>query len=185
MIKAPFLATILLSAIAVGQSALVEWHEQVVPGACTLRFAVPQGWDVEARSRMAGAVDLKLQPGSGPRARVLVTGTVQKGPSELKSTSDIKRAVKTMGDALLPGSVEKHLDLVKVEGRSGSGFLYSLTDKRADLPEGEFRRMTQGIMPIGPLRVAVTVLSDEPDSAAQKMTLELLRTADCEPSPAK
>ena len=185
MIKVSFLATFLMSAIAAGQSALVEWHEQVVPGAGTLRFAVPQGWDVQAHSAMQGAVDLNLGPASGPRAKVLVTGTVQKGASELKSTSDIKRAVKAMGEALLSGSVEKRLELTRLDGRSGAGFFYSLTDKRTELPEGEFRHMTQGIVAIGPLRLAFTVLSDQPDSAAQKVTLDLLRTADCEPSPAK
>jgi hypothetical protein len=179
------LAAALLGWTAAARAALVEWHEQVVPGACTLRFAVAQGWDVQAHSPMQGAVNLDLQPLSGPHAKVRITGTVQKGASELMSTSEIKRAVKTMGEALLAGSVEKRLELTRVDGRSGSGFFYSLADKRAELPEGEFRHMTQGIMAVGSMRLAVTVLSDQPESAAQKMALDLLRTADCEPPPAR
>ena len=179
------LAAGMLGSTAAAQTPLVEWHEQVVPGACTLRFAVPGGWEVQARSQMHGAVELNLAPGAGSRAKVLITGTVQKGSSELKGTSDIKRAVRAMGEALLEGSVEKRLELEKLEGRSGAGFFYSLTDKRPELPEGDFRRMTQGIMPVGPLRLAVTVLSDQSGSAAQKVAFDLLRTADCEPAPAK
>jgi hypothetical protein len=185
MITASFLATVLLGAIAAGQSPLVEWHEQVIPGTCMLRFAVPGGWDVQARSPSVGVVSLTLQPEAGLRAKVLISGTAEKGSSELKSTSDIKRAVKMMGEALLSGTVEKRLELVRVDGRSGAGFFYSLTDKRTELPEGEFRHMTQGIMAVGSMRLAVTVLADQPGSPARQMTLDLLRTADCEPLPAK
>ena len=185
MITASFLATVLLGAIAAGQSPLAEWHEQVIPATCVLRFAVPGGWDVQARSPSAGGVSLTLQPAAGAKARVLISGTAEKGTSELKSTSDIKRAVKTMGEALLSGTVEKRLKLVRVDGRIGAGFFYSLTDKRTELPEGEFRHMTQGIMAVGPMRLAVTVLADQLDSPAWKMALDLLRTADCEPLPAR
>ena len=66
-----------------------------------------------------------------------------------------------------------------MDGTDGSGFLYTLTDRRTDLPAGEFRVATQGIMAIGRLRLGVTVLANERDSAAAGMTFDLLRTAEC------
>ncbi len=167
------------------QTSLVEWHEQLVPGTCTFRFPVATGWVVEPRTPAAGAVGLVFRPQSGSAALVLINGTDLKSSPQLVRTPDIKRAVRAMGEARLGESVERKLKLERVEGRAGSGFFYSLTDKRADLPEGEFRHLTQGIIAVGPLRLAVTVNADRADSDAWRTTLELLRTADCAPFDAK
>ena len=177
------IASALTAALACGTAAaqgLVEWHEQVISGVCTLRFAVPEGWNVETHTQAPGAVQIKIVPEAGPPAEVLMTGMAPKGGSGLRSTSEIKRAAKAMGEALLPGSVERKIELEHVAGADGSGFFYTLTDKASELPEGEFRVTTQGIMAIGELRLAVTVLAQEKGSAASTMAFSLLRTAECQ-----
>jgi hypothetical protein len=178
------LATVVLSlclsaGAAHGEAPLVEWQELVVPGVCTLRVAVPQGWSAVLRSPAPGAVHVRLAPESGPRAEVLITGLARSSDGALKSTRDIKRATREMGEQMLADAVEKKVELERLDGRAGSGFFYSLTDKRASLPEGAYRRMTQGIMAVGPLRLAVTVHADEADSAAKAAAFDLLRTAEC------
>ncbi len=173
------LAAALAGAAAAAQG-LVEWREQVVPGVCVLRLAVPEGWSVESGTPAPGAVRIRLVATTGARAEVLITGTAAAGDDALKSTGDIKKATRAMGEEMLAGAVERKLELERLDGADGSGFFYTLTDKRADLPDGEFRVTTQGIMAIGPLRLAVTVLAGEKGSAAAKMTSGLLRTADCQ-----
>jgi hypothetical protein len=173
------LPLVMLGGAAAAQAPLLEWQEQVIPGVCTLRIAVPNGWTASMRSALAGAVDIRITPESGPRAEVLITGLAQQGGSELKKTGDIKRATKAMGEQLLSGSAEHRIELERVDGTAGSGFFYSLTDKRPQLPEDQYRYMTQGIMAVGPLRLAVTVLADQPASPAKRMALDLLRTAGC------
>jgi hypothetical protein len=170
---------VLLAAPVAAQTPLVEWQEVAIPGVCTLRVAVPHGWSAELRSPLEGTVHLRLTPDAAPPSEVLITGLVPKGDQTLKSTGDIKRAARKMGEEMLPDSTERKIELERVTGVDGSGFFYSLTDKRTSLPEGGFRHMTQGIMAVGPLRVAVTVLDEGPASAAKGMAFDLLRTAQC------
>ena len=165
------------------QTALVEWQELAIPSVCTLRIAVPQGWSAELHSPLEGAVHVRITPNGAPTAEVLITGLAAVGDRALKGAGDIKRAAREMGEEMLPGSVERKLVLERVDGVDGTGFLYSLTDKRPSLPEGGFRHMTQGIMAVGPLRLAVTVLAESPASPAKAMAFDLLRTAECEVAP--
>ncbi len=172
------LAVALASGTAAAQG-LVEWREQAIPGVCTLRFAVPQGWTTDARTPAPGAVDIRLTPAAGPRAEVLLKGSVPAGDAPLRSTGDLKRAARAMGEEMLAGAVERKIELERVDGTDGAGFFYTLTDRRAELPEGEFRVTTQGVMAVGELRLALTVLAPEKGSPAAKMALALLRTAEC------
>jgi hypothetical protein len=170
--------------VAAAQSSLVEWREQVIPGVCTLRIAAPQGWEVRMGVPVAGAVDIRIKPPEGARGEILISGMVPKGGPALKSNGDIKATVRTMGQAMLEGSLEKKVAIEKVSGSGGNGFFYSLTDKRQELPAGEFRFMTQGIMAVGPLRLATTVLGDAAASPARTAAFDLLRTAECSPGSA-
>jgi hypothetical protein len=182
------LATVILSLFlsavpASGDAPLVEWQELVVPGVCTLRVAVPQGWNAVLGSPAPGAVHVRLAPEDGPRAEVLITGLARTSDGALESNGDIKRATREMGEQMLAEAVEKKVVLERLDGRAGSGFFYSLTDQRGSLPEGAYRCMTQGIMAVGPLRLAVTVHAGEADSAAKAAAFDLLRTAECTPEP--
>lgn len=170
-----------LGGAAAAQSSLVEWREQVIPGVCTLRIATPQGWQARLGVPIQGAVDIRIKPPEGTRGEILISGMVPKGGPPLKSTGDIKATVRTMGEAMLEGSVEKKLALEKLVGTGGSGFFYSLTDKRQQLPAGEYRFMTQGIMAVGPMRLAATVLGDTATSPARVAAFDMLRTAECSP----
>jgi len=163
----------------VGAQGLVEWQEHVISGVCTLRFALPEGWKAETHSLAPEAVQIRIVPLAGPPADVLMTGLAPKDESSLKSTGDIKKAAKAMGEAMLSGALEKKIELQRVDGADGSGFFYTLTDKRAEVPEGEFRVTTQGVMAIGRLRLGVTVLAGEKGSAALRMAFGLLRTVEC------
>ncbi len=179
MLTAAMLSLAVLGGAPSAEKPLVEWQELVVPGVCTLRIAVPQGWNAVLRTPLEGTVHIRLSPADGSHAEVLITGLVPKGDGSLASAGDLKRTARAMGEQMLAGAVEKKLDLERVDGTDGSGFFYSLTDKRPALPEGEYRHMVQGIMAVGPLRLAVTVLTDGPDPAAKATAFELMRTAEC------
>jgi len=171
------------AAVASGWAqGLVEWQENVVSGVGVLRLAVPEGWTAESHAPAPGTVKITLVPRDGAPARVLIIGTASAAEPGLKSTGDIKRAARSMGEAMLPGSMEEKIGLERVDGTDGSGFFYTLTDRRPELPEGEFRVTTQGIMAVGALRLAVTVLSQEKDSPAARVAFAMLRTAECRPA---
>ena len=175
------IAAVMAAALAAGSAraqALVEWQELVIPGVCSLRIAVPQGWTALLARPAPGAAEVRITPDSGPRAEVMMVSPVPNQGVPTRSTGEIKAAVRAMGEARLAGSAERKLVLERVEGTDGTGFFFSLTERRSD-PGAEPRHLTQGIMAVGPLRLAVTVLADEPASAAPAMALDLLRTAEC------
>lgn len=168
-----------LTGNSVGAQALVEWQELVIPGACTLRIAVPQGWTARIERPAAGGAEIRITPESGTRAEATMKSLAPEKALTVKRTGEIKAAVRTMGEAALPTSVEKKLVLERVDGTDGAGFFYSLTDNRRQPEAAVPRYLTQGIMAVGPLRLGVTVLAEEPDSAARAMAFDLLRTAEC------
>ncbi len=168
-----------LAGAGVGAEGLVEWQELVIPGVCTLRIAVPQGWSASMARPAPGAAEVRVTPESGPRALVTLTSPVPGKVLPMTSTGAIKAAVRRMGEAELPTSVEKKLTLERLGGTDGAGFFYSLTEDRQDPTANESRYVTRGIMAVGPLRLAVTVLATGPDSAARAVALDLLRTAEC------
>jgi hypothetical protein len=177
-IIAAFLATA-LGGTGAGAQALVEWQEIVMPGVCTLRVAVPQGWNARLERSAPGGAEIRITPESGPRAEVSMKSLAPERALAVKRTGEIKAAVRTMGEAALPTAVEKKLVLERVDGTDGAGFFYSLTDNRRQPEAVEPRYVTQGIMAVGPLRLAVTVSAVEPGSAARVMAFDLLRTAEC------
>lgn len=168
-----------LAATGAGAQALVEWQELVIPGVCSLRIAVPQGWNALLARPAPGAAEVRITPESGTRAEVTMKSLAPEKALAVKSIGAIKAAVRAMGEAALPTSVERKLVLERVDGTDGAGFFYSLTDNRPRPEAIGPRCRTQGIMAVGRLRLAVTVLAGEPDSAARAMALDLLRTAEC------
>ena len=177
--KRTVVALVVAAAATGAAQGLVEWQDQVVSGVCTLRYALPEGWKAEANFPARGALQIRIVPVSGSGAAVLIGGLAPLDDPSLRSTGDIKKRAKAMGEAALSGAVEKRIELRRVDGTDGSGFFYTVTDRRPDLADGEFRVTTQGIMAIGRLRLGVTVLANERDSAAAGMTFDLLRTAEC------
>lgn len=176
------IGTFLAAALAgtgAGAQALVEWQELVMPGVCTLRVAVPQGWNARLGRSATGGAEIRITPESGPPAEVSVKSLAPEKALAVKRTGEIKAAVRTMGEAALPTPVEKRVVLERVDGTDGAGFFYSLTDNRPQPEAARPRSLTQGIMAIGPLRLAVTVRAVEPGSAARAMAFDLLRTAEC------
>jgi len=170
---------VVLAAGTAGAQALVEWQELVIPGVCSLRVAVPQGWTARLERTAAGGAEVRITPESGPRAEVSMESLAPERALAMKSTGAIKAAVRTMGEGALSTAVEKKLVLERVDGTDGAGFFYSLTDNRPQPGAAGPRYLTQGIMAVGQLRLAVTVLAGEPDSAARAMALDMLRTAEC------
>ena len=180
---AAFLAAA-LAGNSVGAQALVEWQELVIPGVCSLRVAVPQGWTARLERTAAGGAEVRITPESGPRAEVRMESLAPEKALAMKSTGAIKAAVRTMGEGALSAAVGKKLVLERVDGTDGAGFFYSLTDNRPQPEAAGPRYLTQGIMAVGLLRLAVTVHAEDPGSAARGMALDLLRTAECFPAKA-
>jgi len=72
-------------------------------------------------------------------------------------------------------AVESQIEVKKLTGASAQGFYFAATD-RAPNP-GEYKYMTQGILPVGDLVVTFTVLTNDGQKAIVEAALQALRRA--------
>ena len=72
-------------------------------------------------------------------------------------------------------AVEAHIEVKELMGTSAKGYYFFATD-RAPKP-GEYKYMTQGILPVGELVVTFTVLTNDGQMPVVEAALEMLRRA--------
>ena len=121
-----------------GAQALVEWQELVMPGVCTLRVAVPQGWNARLGRSATGGAEVRITPESGPPAEVSVKSLApEKAPAVKRTGRDQGRGQDDGRGGVCATSVEKRVVLERVDGTDGAGFFYSLTDNRPSSRRGE------------------------------------------------
>jgi hypothetical protein len=77
----------------------------------------------------------------------------------LKDAHRLRQHVTGAMQLLLPQAVEQNPRLIEIQGQAGSGLYFSLTDK-APRP-GEFRYVTQGMLPLGGSLVTFTILTND------------------------
>jgi hypothetical protein len=74
-----------------------------------------------------------------------------------------------------PQSVEKVLNVRALAGPGNQGYYFAATDT-APKP-GEFKYLTQGIIHVGDINMAFTVLTNDGQDAVVKTALDMLRRA--------
>jgi len=76
---------------------------------------------------------------------------------------------------------EKDLPLKEFKSGTAHGFFFEGTDANPNLPPGEFRYMTRGVMLVGQAFYIFTILSNEKSGKAQAQGLAMLRGAHSAP----
>jgi len=148
-----------------------------LPNHAALTLLVPEGWVGEMN-----------QPGSqlpptitlGPRsgAKFVITITVAWPTASAHKMQDedmIRSEVAAAAKSVEPQSVQGVLPLQEIKGVDGRGFYFTATD-RAPKPS-EAKYLTQGIIRVGDISLAFTVLTNDGQEAVVRGALEMLRTA--------
>ena len=117
-----------------------------------------------------------FSPGSGKSFQVLMTviWPMPKDRSPL-SRDELRSLVERSAQQAKSQAVESELPVKEFQGRSGPGFYFSATD-RAPKP-GEYKFLTQGVMRVGQLSVAFTILTNEGQELIVKQAFDLLKSA--------
>ncbi|MEW6665619.1 MAG: hypothetical protein AB1512_10430 [Thermodesulfobacteriota bacterium] len=140
---------------------------------------VPEAWTDEIK-RPKGDLPptLEFHPGGVPASAVHITPvwSPQEDPS-FNSPERIRKLVEEAGKALLAEALEKELAIREIKGKSVSGLYFGLTDKKPDLPTGEFKYMIQGACAVGDLLVTFTIFTQSQDSDVIKTALEMIADA--------
>lgn len=143
----------------------------------TLVLKTPLSWQQSVRQP---ATDLpptiKLTPESGGEFKVLVTPlwNPQQDPT-YNAPDKIKALLERDLASMLPGAVEKQVEIRPIDGAAGSGYYFRATDRAPKA--GDYPHALRAGVGVGDLLLSVTVLAKTPDSPAFAATLRMLEEA--------
>jgi hypothetical protein len=140
-------------------------------------MAVPDSWRYQIQQPPDGSPPtLKFNAKSGSAFELLITPlwslTDKTSPPD---SASIRKQVESAARAIRPDAVEKVLAIRPVKGSTGVGYYFSATYRAAS--PGEYRHLTQGMLPVGELTVPFTILSNDGADATVSAVLLLLQDA--------
>jgi hypothetical protein len=140
-----------------------------------LLLAVPDAWKDSVGTPQAGMPQaLWFTPRNGASFNVLITP--MSAVSLAAAVPDVANLRVMVGSAARKAesqSVETSLPLQELVGPNGRGYYFFATD-RAPAP-GEWKYLTQGMIRIGPIALAFTILTNDGQEAVAKAALEMIR----------
>jgi hypothetical protein len=148
-----------------------------LPDHGALTLAVPDGW-MDKVNHPANRLPptILLRPGAAGSGEVLITAVWPIPPvTRISDDATIRSEVAAAAKTAASQSVEATLPLQELKGIEGRGFYFSATD-RAPGP-GEYKHLTQGIVRVGEIALAFTVLSNDGQEAVVKAALDMLQKA--------
>jgi hypothetical protein len=155
-----------------------------LPDHGALTLLVPDGWVAELKqppNRLPPTITLK--PRAGTQFVVLVTTVWPVGPSaKVPDEATIRSEVAGAAKGAASQSVEGVLPLQDIKGVDGQGFYFAATDKAPN--PGEYKYLTQGILRVGEIGLAFTILTNDGQEAIVRAALDMLRAAGHRPTSA-
>lgn len=176
------LVTTLSLALSLGVPLLaiardLESRRYPLPNHGSLELRVPGSWVHEIRqppNRLPPTIEFR--PKSGSPFQLLITTLWQASDqAQPLSAERVKQLVQNSANSIKPQAVEKTITLKEIIGTAGGGYYFSATDRAPGA--GEYKYMTQGMLPVGGLLVTFTVLTNDGQQSVIDDALTALRTA--------
>lgn len=143
----------------------------------SLQLKVPAVWNEEIeqdRDQLLAAI--VFTPKSGAPFGVVLTPiwpTQKDAPNPDREA--LHRLVQRAAEEIKSQSVEKTINVIEFEGTSGVGYYFSVTDRAPNA--GQYKYLTQGILPVGLLAVAFTIYTNDGQQEIVTDVLTMLKTA--------
>ncbi len=159
-------------------------EEYTIPQHGQLRLHVPVSWQVnfykpeddsfpvisffpfEGRERFKGTEDFQLS--------VAVFWT-ENPLYDLTNPDTLRDFVADVGEQVLQQSDQQDLELEQINGESGVGYIFDLSDEGAG--ENEYKYLTQGALTVGNVVLAFSLFSRDSHGKIRAETLGMLTTA--------
>ena len=140
-----------------------------------LLLPVPPTWNQKIQDGQPGKPPtLLFAPEHGSGFAVEVTSLWPTAPdAKLPSLDQIKLAVTKGADEEKPEAAETDIPITELQGTSGSGYYFKVTD-RAPKP-GEFKYMTRGMLRVAESLLAFTILCNDDTQSAIADALAMLK----------
>jgi hypothetical protein len=170
---------VLASVTLVALLCLQEEKQSVriqVPDSDALEVSLPKTWDakvIQPRPQLPPT----LRAAAGDRVPLSLQMTfIPVKPGMFSTSEEIKEAVRKGNTHYVEGSVEKKLEIVQLESKTGEGYYCSFTDSSLvdikPIPEGKYLKAVSGIFVINRTAIAFTILSNPAASNQVKSALE-------------
>jgi hypothetical protein len=173
----PWIIAVVLVAIGSSAAADSAARRVALPGHGELELFVPTTWNVEVKSS-----GNELPPtlrftavGDRPFEFIVTPLWPIQGHVPPSDPETIREEVQHTAREAQSQAVESPIQVRELSGTSGKGYYFEATD-RAPKP-GEYKYMTQGILPVGELVVTFTVLTNDGQRSVIDAALEALRRA--------
>jgi hypothetical protein len=148
-----------------------------LPNHGVLKLSFPSSWHSQLR-QPAGSLPptIALTPTAGAPFQILITAIWAIPPRDpLPNHAAIHDQVAAAAKSAAPESVEGTVPLRDLRGPHNQGYYFLATD-RAPKP-GEFKYLTQGIVELGGINLAFTLLTNDGQDRVVKAALDMLRVA--------
>jgi hypothetical protein len=152
----------------------VKTRPYQLTGHGTFEMKVPASWAESVQQPPNGLPPTILFTAqSGSPFQILVSPIYPpRADAKFASADDVKELVKNAAEEASPQSVERVLEVKSIGSGAKSGFYFTATD-RAPKP-GEFKYLNQGMIGVGGLRVAFTILTNDGQGEIVKAALSMI-----------
>src|SRR6266513_7235 len=165
-----------LGGIHAGVAGAASNRQYRISDRSALILSVPSGWAAHAESKGAKApITIHFSPESGAAFSVQVTPRALAGDARNASDEDLKRGVLGAAEGAKAQAVEELLPAVELVGTRARGYYFRATD-RAPKP-GEYKHLAQGMVGLGDVRLAFTILTNDGQDAVVYQALGMVRSA--------
>jgi hypothetical protein len=148
-----------------------------VPGADRVKIVVPAGWKhsiVQTLPALPPTLDMQE-----PTAPLGLKITFLPDPNgKLANEEEIKKLMTASTGLYVESSLEKKLEIRPMSTKNGKGFYATFTDAslvdKKEVPPGQFRIVTSGILVVGKQAAAFTLLTNRLDGKEYVAAMQLL-----------
>jgi hypothetical protein len=168
-----YLGCLLLS-LATAATAIAADGEKkafALPDNSKLELAIPAGWKDELKEK-----SIALSPREGAPFQVVLTPVARQKPGASADTAiQMRHNVQQAADKVKPSALEQYLPVEELTGAPAAGYYFSATDREPK--PGEFKYLTQGMLLVGDVVVAFSILTNDAQEKAKDQALAMLKSA--------
>ena len=154
-----------------------------LPDNSKLELAIPAGWKDEVKANQASkgskgpaTTTVALTPRDGPPFEVSVTPVARQKPGASTDTAiRMRHSVQQGADKVKPTAIEHYLAVEQLPGAPGPGYYFSATDREPK--PSEFKHLTQGMLLVGDVVVAFSILTNDSQEKVREQALAMLKSA--------
>ena len=162
------------AAVAAGELGIRSYP---FPDRGRIQLNVPESWKDEIQqpaNKMPPTITFRQKAGAPFE---VVVAPIWPSEKDLPLTEEegIRALVLQTAEVAQPEAVEEKIEIKKLDGLSGPGYYFSVTD-RAPRP-GEYKYMTKGMIRVGDLLVSFTILTNDNQRDIVTDAIAMLKSA--------